>query len=320
MSDINTQEIPAEAPAGSDVFGGETTASAPHTNTPADSGAAVNNPNADAVHNAPTDSAQDPTATAQPQADGAAAQTAAVQENLQQQGVPGAGMTPEQMAQIAQNVVMQNQQLQGQQAQQEPQMTQEQYDKQFNIFRTTPQHIEALQAGGEHAVAAMEDIVSGIALQANTQAQFMIQQTMDQYNQSLQPYIQMAQQAQADQKAESFFQQNPQLTGQDALITAVINTPEIQQMKQAGQNYETISAAVAERATAMLTQIRDSGGAQGAGGQQGAQVPQQGQNQQAITQPNGSRMPRTSVGGQGAVGNTGGRATIPGPTGNHVFG
>jgi hypothetical protein len=232
-------------------------------------------------------------------------------------------LSAEEIATLAAQTVVQTQAAQAKAAEDAkpaPKMSDADFNKKFNVFSPTEEHVEAILQGGEEAVAALQEIVAGVALQATTQANFASQQSLAQHQQNLAPYISLAEAEQSKQLADKFYLDNPQLNGQDALVASVIGLPEVQALSKQGVTQADIFKVVADKATAMITQIRDGAApvVQVTGGQPAAVTQPLTTSQPQVA---GSKMPGTSTGGQGGAGGTGGSAkAVPGPKGNAVFG
>jgi len=199
------------------------------------------------------------------------------QQGQQGQQMPSAvGLSDEAIQKLAE-AVAQNA-GQGQQ-QSQKQMTQEEMDKMFNVFRPSPDLIKALREGDEAAaLAAVTQMTHGSVRQALTLAAYQMQQEMSKFRQMVEPAMQYAYEQQMEKMKTEFFTQHPDLKGYDPILTAIRDRfiAEGRKFKDKGEAFK----AVAEEAKKVLSTLpgykpgeANSGGQGAAGGQQAGAMP-----------------------------------------------
>jgi len=159
-------------------------------------------------------------------------------------------------------------QQQAQPQQQQP-LTQEEFDKTFNIVRPTKDQWEALRGEDEAAaLSALTNMLHGTSKQAVTLAQYALQQEVQKLTQQFAPALQYAQAQEMERMKGEFFEQYPDLKGYEPLLTEIRDRLVAQgtQFPDKATAFKT----VAEEAKKVLAKLP---GAQAAG-QPGAQ-PQQ---------------------------------------------
>ena len=189
---------------------------------------------------------------------------------------------------------------------QEKQVTQEEFDKMFNIYRPTEQLLAYLRSDDPKVViAAYQELAHGAARQAVTIASHLIANQIAEIRGQFQPAMDMAQERAMEQAKTEFFEKNPDLKGLDPLLVLIRD-----QMVAKGVKFKTKEEAfkaVADEARKQMEALPGlrtgaNGGAGGAGAAgQGAGNPP-------------SRMPTLS-GGKGS-GGAGDGAAASGGAGN----
>jgi hypothetical protein len=177
-------------------------------------------------------------------------------------------------------------------------MTQEEFDRTFNIYRPTEQDLDALFGEDRPtAVKTLTNMLHKASTQATTIASHLIAHELQQLKSQLNPALQFVQERQMEQMKTRFFKQNPDLEGLEPLLV-LIRDQMVAQGRQFGTEDEAFKA-VAEEARKHMEAIPGLKTAKpGQGAAQAAQG--QSQNQQQSGQP-ARRMPALS-GGQGQSG------------------
>ena len=169
-------------------------------------------------------------------------------------------------------------------------MTPEEIDKQLNVFRANEEMITKVLQGGPEAVKAMQAIVDGVARHAVTVANIINKQELEQHNQRINPYIQFAQEVQAQQARANYLSTNPTHEGLEPLVEQV--SRQMMSEKFAGSQKQ-VFAEVAKRVEALATTLKiPRANASGAGASDAA----------TEKQKSTSRMSTVSAGGQGGAG------------------
>lgn len=160
------------------------------------------------------------------------------------------------------------------------------------------------------SIAAMNQMLQGVAQQAFTMAQLHNGSQMDsrfgQLSTEMQPYMTAVDQQREQVMQQQFFTAHPTLKGMEQVVGQVLAG-----VKQEGRQFsdqKTLFGEVAKRTQAIIEHI--SGGQQSAGGVQnaGQTAPIAAQGQQAQVKP---RMASVSQGGVGGAGGGQGSATSP---------
>lgn len=204
--------------------------------------------------------------------------------------------------------------LRGQQqpVQQEPQMTEQEFNRLFNVFQPTPEILQSLRAEDPQvALGAYNQLVQGVVRQATTLAAFHVAQEVQKMQQMFQPAIKMAEERQMEAQKGRFFEKYPNLKGMEPLLTAIRD-----KMIANKANYpdeESAFKAVADEAQKVLSQIPGLNGQQ-AGNNSNPQGNGQAKQTQAPVQKR--QMPTLSGKGQGT--SPGGAA--PMSTARKIFG
>jgi len=169
----------------------------------------------------------------------------------QQQIIPPAA-TPQQQAAQPQ-----------QPTQQRAQPTQAEIDKQINRYTVSPEKFQQMFSEEDPAKAAgvLNEMMQGAVTQAVTMAYHLIQDQGNKLQQTVQPYMQFADNQREVMLREQFYQSNPDLRGQEMLISAV--QTQIVAERQSGQ-YQPVSEAqvltdVATRTKALIAQWQQNG-------------------------------------------------------------
>jgi len=193
--------------------------------------------------------------------------------------------TPEQIAQFQQWQAAQQQQIipppaAPQQQQQQPQapaqLAPEEIDKAINRFRVTPEKFNELftEEDPTKASAILDGMLQDTVKQAVTMSLHLIKDQAAQLQQSVAPYMQFADTQREVMLREQFFQNNPDLRGQDLVIGTVMQ--QLAAARQAGQyrpaNEQQVFQDVATRTKALIAQMQQQG--QHVAPQQGGVAPQ----------------------------------------------
>jgi len=216
------------------------------------------------------------------------------QPDDQQQQAATAGLSEEQMVRILKAAGV-GQPPQQQQQQDPPrQMTQEEFDQRFNVFKPTNEMIEAIRAGGENALAAMAQMAQGINRQATTlmgyQLQLELQKLKQELGGQIAPVSQFMQEQQRQALKKEFLDTHPELADYEILGEKIV--AEFQAQGKKFSTKEEAFKAVAEGIKQTLTKI---GVTPKPRSQNGAAANGSGQQTKST-----SRMSTLSGGGQGA--------------------
>lgn len=191
------------------------------------------------------------------------------------------------------------------QVQNEPQMTQEEFDTKFNVFKPTVELIEAIRTGGDAAVAAMQQVALGINKQATTMMGYQMAVELQKLKQSFAadygPAREYAQQQQMAALKTDFFKTNPDLQDYEVLAEKIVN-----EYTSKGHKFASKEDAFKVVATDLRNTLKSIGVVPKARTGNGAVA------SGAVQQKPMSRMSTVSTGGQGA-GNTGGGAKNKNP-------
>lgn len=227
-----------------------------------------------------------------------------------QSGPPPNVIPMETLEQVVKTLAQQNQVQQ--QQQQQPQMTQEEFDKMFNVFKLPADFLTQLRHEDPVvATGALTTMIQGIVRQAATLSAFHTTQELQKLQGQLSPALEFVQTQQMDRLKNEFFEAYPNLKGLEPLLLQIRDS-----LIKEGKNFkskEDAFKAVAERAQEILSKIPGYTGGNttnNAGGQQ----------QQASGQQQTRRMP--SLSGQGQGGGAGGGKGSAGPksTAERIFG
>lgn len=216
-------------------------------------------------------------------------------------------LTPEQIRELAAGVAR------GMQPQQQPQMTEEEFNKLFNIVNPSEDQLGAIFGEDKKvALATLRELLHGTARQATTLAAFHLTQELQKIQQMVQPALKLAETQELDKLKGEFFEFAPDLKGLEPLLLEIRNSF-IAQGKQF-DNKDSAFKAVAEAARGILAKI--PGYQVGQSGQSGNGNSGAGQGQQR--QQQSTRMPALSGKGQGG-GTTGGSSATK-STAERIFG
>ena len=214
--------------------------------------------------------------------------------------------TPEQIAQFQQWQAAQQQQIippstqpiaqqqQAPRAQAPAQLSEAEVDQAINRYRVTPDTFNKLftEEDPAKASAMLDEMLQGAVKQAVTMSLHLIKDQTVQIQQSVQPYMQFADTQREVMLREQFFQNNPDLRGQDLVIGTVMQ--QLAAARQSGQyqpaNEQQVFLDVATRTKALIAQMQQQG--QQVAPQVGAVTPQ-GVKPSMVTIP-------TASGGAGA--------------------
>lgn len=230
----------------------------------------------------------------QSQATESAAQVEKVQPEAQPQAQPTIGLTADQLADAFKKAGI------GQpvQQQEEPQMSEEEFNRRLNVYQPTPQLLKAIREGDE--VAALSELtamVQGITRYAATLSGLAMQQRMAEMDKRYQPALSHAQAQQMKQWKEDFTKQFPDLAPYEALGENVVAA-----LKAEGAKFKTIDEAFGEVSKRMRTVLKQMGiDASKTANQNGSNAGIAAQTQQGQQ----TRMSTLSGGGQGAGNSTG---------------
>lgn len=240
-----------------------------------------------------------------PNAAGQSGQAATSGQGQQQDQPKNINLTEEMLAslgkKLAESVNPQGQQQQ----QQQPQMSQEEFDKTFNIYKPSPETWRAIRGEDEgQAIEALTTMLHGAAKQATTIASYLLNHEVQQLKDFIQPAIQMAQEKQLEAMKVEFFEKNQDLKGLDPLLVLIRD-----QFVAKGTKFKTKDEAfkaVAEEARKQIEAIPGLKAANAANLAAAGQNTQQGQQGQQTSQQTARKMPALSGGqGQRGAGDTG---------------
>lgn len=108
-----------------------------------------------------------------------------------------------------------------QQQSQQPQVSEAELAKQFNIYTATPEVFESIlgfKPERPEQVAALNTAFQGLVKQAVTIAAAMQERSLTTFRDSLNPYISATTSTEAERQRTIFTQENPDLVGYDALV------------------------------------------------------------------------------------------------------
>jgi transcriptional regulator with XRE-family HTH domain len=183
----------------------------------------------------------------------------------------------------------------------EPQMTQEEFEQKFNVFKPTVEMIEAIRAGGEGAVGALAQIAAGINKQAVTFAGYQMQVKLQEALQQFAPVQQFVREQQMTALKTEFFKSNPDLADYEVLAQKIVA-----EYQTKGHKFPSKEEAFKTVANDLRNVLKSIGVVPKAKSGNGAAA--NGTAKQTST----SRMSTVSTGGQGA-GNNGGKAKSTNP-------
>lgn len=159
-----------------------------------------------------------------------------------------------------------------------PALTDEQVAQQLGVVSVTDATYEAIlgvKPSTPAQVKALNDYGQAIAKQAVTIANLITQQQMQQFRDSMTPYIQATREAEASRQRETFFKEHPTLTGYEALVKQVFSTAlaEGRKFPDAAQarKYVADTTAALLKSSGITPQARPAGGG---GTPQRTQTPQ----------------------------------------------
>lgn len=229
-----------------------------------------------------------------------------------QQSVAGAPqkyeLTEEVLAKLAQNIATASRP-----PEQQPQMTQEEFDKMFNIYRPNEELLaRVLGEDKAQAVQAVQEMLHGAARQATTIASHLVQNEVQQLRQLIAPALAIAEEKQMEAMKVEFFEQYKDLKGMEPILVLIRD-----QFKGQGRTFKTKEEAfkaVAEEARKQIEAIPGLKAASVASAAAGSQQQTQGQ---------ASKMPGLSGGkGQSGAGDGGAASGSSGKksTAERIFG
>lgn len=192
-------------------------------------------------------------------------------------------------------------------AQPETPLTEADVDKMFNVYKVAEPVLAqlGLEATPER-VAVMNQILQGVAKQAQTVAAFQANYVRQQLEQQFAPVLQFIQQQRLSEMKSRFFVKHPNLTGYEPLLVRIKDSFVAQ--GRSFNNEDEAFKAVSEEAYTLLKGMGVDPDKQQT--QQGQQQQANGQQQQTTT----SQMTTLSGGGQGGAGDAGrGGASSQGP-------
>lgn len=175
---------------------------------------------------------------------------------------------------------------------QPPPFDQAKFERDFQVAKVTPDDMKILSEGGEKAVAHMQDMLQRPAKQALTMANFLIQQSLQQFRQELAPYMEFANASRETMFRQEFLGQNADLKDYEPIVHEVIN-----KLQAAGVRgtKEEIFKKVSDEARRLI-QVATKGNVPPTSG---TPPPTGGQQP---SQPTSPRMTPLSGGGQGGAG------------------
>lgn len=154
--------------------------------------------------------------------EGHASSPAAGQQAAQGQVQTQQAQTPVEQQQVPIDVIKQLAQELRQPQQQAPQMTEQEFNRLFNVYQPTPELWQALRGDDPAtAVQALSTMLQGAVKQAATLAAFHTQQELQRVQEMVQPALSMARERQNEQMKTEFFGQYPDLKGYEPLLLQV---------------------------------------------------------------------------------------------------
>lgn len=199
-----------------------------------------------------------------------------------------AGFTPEALAQAFKLAGLGGAQ-QGGQVTTQPQMTQEQFDQQFHVFKMTPELLAGLSAEEpEKRTAAWNQAALLMVRNAAAVAAHFVQIKEQELNERYQPALTMAQELQYERIEKKFYTSNPDLKGHESLVNMAAN-----HLKASGFN-GTIEDGMKKTAEAVKAVLKNLPAAPTKNGTTN------GQKQAATT-----KMSTVTTGGQGGASSAG---------------
>lgn len=177
----------------------------------------------------------------------------------------------------------------------EPKMTQEEFDKHFNVVKVTKERLQKMYGWDDETltderISEFQQLQQDVVRQAVTMAAYQIRAAQEQMMQQMSPALTYARQQQEQVLREEFFTQNPDLKDYEPLLV------EIKERLVASGFQGTKEEAfkrISEQAKQVLSKLP------------GIQLgnPQSGNNNQQLPKP-AHRMSTVSAGGQGGAGGT----------------
>ena len=136
-----------------------------------------------------------------------------------------------------------------------PRMSPAEVAQKLNIFTATPEVYEAIlgvKPERPEQVAALNAALQGVAKQAVTIADALMQTKMDALQAQFNPYMQVIQQQEASKQQDAFYREAPELTGYKKLVESTFRN-----MQAAGAkfpNIETARKALADETKRLLAE------------------------------------------------------------------
>lgn len=147
-------------------------------------------------------------------------------------------------------------------------LTPEELDKMFKVYKATPEILGRLQNGGDDAVAAFHEIRDGLLAQFDTITAHRLAALEEKLLGRLSPALQLANSQAAAKEKETFFTAYPNLKEHEKIVDMVYKL-----MVSEGANFQSVEEArkaLADRASALLP---GSAGGQPTPGAQQTQTP-----------------------------------------------
>lgn len=169
----------------------------------------------------------------------------------------------------------------------------EEIDKQLNVFRANEELVSKILGGGPEAAKAFQLAIDGAVRHAVTVAGVLHKQELDKFNGRVNPYIEFAQQVQAQQARANYLTDNPQHEGLEPLVEQVSKDMLAEGFKG---SQKQVFAEVAKRVEAMATKLKiPRADPKAAGADKGT-----------AAKTGTTRMSTVSAGGQGGANGAGG--------------
>ncbi len=242
---------------------------------------------------------------------GSQATTAAATTETQAAPVASSGLSKDDVSEILKGAFAQMpQQTAAPSTTPEPQMSQEDFEKAFNVYKASPELLAQLRSEDPKiALQAVHALRDGIIRQAMTMAEYRVQQHLEKLlGEHVAPLQSYVTEQQATSFRNDFFKKNPELEKYESLVDAV--SVKLEKSGWKGKTRDEVFKKYAEETNTIVKQLL------AAGGQNGGQA--QTTTGSAAATPGKNRMSTLTGGGQQA----GGQRQAPGskgPPGVEVF-
>lgn len=194
-------------------------------------------------------------------------------------------------------------------AQSEPQMSQEDFEKSFNVFKATPDLLTQLRSESpEIALKAFHAFRDGLIRQAMTMAEFRVQQRFDQLlSERIEPLQSYVTEQQASSFRNDFFKQYSDLEKYEPIVDAV--AAKLEKAGFRGRDRAEVMAKFAAETKVIIKQLTATGASNG--------------DSETVKTSTGSasgknRMSTLTGGGQQSGGQRSAKA-VAGPPGSEIF-